>query len=122
MIGVLIVDDNSDIRLLIRVLIEAANRDLFVSGEAAGGQEALEAIDALDPTVIVLDHMMPEMSGTEVAREIRKKRPNQPMIMCSAYLNGDVLREAEAAGIGVCLSKEEMHLVPQTARDAVSSN
>lgn len=38
-----------------------------------------------DPLVIVLDHVMPDMDGVEAATIIPSQRPNQEIILCSAY-------------------------------------
>lgn len=115
-IGVLIVDDEEDMRLLMRVLIEAADKGLFVSGEASRGREALDRIRELDPTVVVLDQMMPGMTGIETATAIRRSRPWQLMLMCSAYLDDDLVRQAEQAGIKICLEKGELEAIPDTVK------
>ena len=115
-IGALIVDDQEDVRLLIRMIIEAANRGLFVSGEAANGREALERIDECDPAVVVLDAMMPEIDGVATAELIRQRRPSQPMILCSAYLDDALRQKAEAAGISICLPKGEFAEIPAAVR------
>ena len=120
-IGALIVDDQEDVRLLIRMLIEAANRGLFVSGEAANGREALERLDECDPAVVVLDAMMPDIDGLKTAELIRRRRPGQPMILCSAYLDDELRKKAEAAGIAVCLTKGEFEDIPETVREVASA-
>jgi NarL family two-component system response regulator YdfI len=112
--GALIVDDDADIRLLIRLTIEAANAGLFVLGEAADGAEALAQVDELDPCVIVVDQMMPGMGGIETATRIFERRPQQVVILCSAYLDDDLRREAAAIGIHACLSKAEINRIPET--------
>jgi CheY-like chemotaxis protein len=112
--GALIVDDDADIRLLIRLTIEVANAGLFVLGEAADGTEALARVDALDPCVIVLDQSMPGMGGLETASRLFKSRPQQAVILCSAYLDDDLRREAAAVGIKACLSKSEIDQIPDT--------
>lgn len=114
--GALIVDDEPDIRTLMRVLIEAHGDGLYVSGEACDGREALECIDAIDPAVVVLDQMMPGMDGLQTARSIRGRRPSQPMILCSAHLDDNVEQAAEAAGIALCLPKTKVGLLPAAVR------
>ena len=111
-IGALIVDDQEDIRLLVRMIIEAANHGLFVSGEAASGQEAMERLEETDPAVVVVDEMMPGLSGIETASLILRRRPGQPIILCTAYLDDDLLARARAVGIQVCLPKEEAANLP----------
>lgn len=118
-IGAFIVDDHEDMRVLIRMIIEAANRGLFVSGEAAGAEEALEVVDTIDPEVILMDEMMPGMSGLEAAELILRRRPGQRIILCSAYLDADLRDRAEAAGITVCLTKSQLNEIPAVIRQTV---
>lgn len=115
-IGAFIVDDQADLRLLVRMIIEAANHGLFVSGEAASGHEAVEFLDATDPAVVVLDEMMPGLSGIETARLIRQRRPGQRMILCTAYIDDDLRRRAEAVGIQICMTKDKAWDLPQVIR------
>jgi DNA-binding NarL/FixJ family response regulator len=117
-IGALIVDDAEDVRLLIRIVIEAANRGLFVSGEAANGQEALAQLDDCDPSVVILDQRMPGMTGLETAALIRARRPRQPMILCSAHLDDRLREEARAVGIAIAVPKERFDAIPEAMRDA----
>jgi CheY-like chemotaxis protein len=117
-IGALIVDDTEDIRRLVRIIIEAANRGLFVSGEAENGHEALAQLDECDPAVVVLDQMMPGMTGLETAALIRQRRPDQPMILYSAYLDDRLREEAKAVGIAIAVPKEEYASLPTAIRDA----
>ena len=105
--------------MLIRMIIEAANRGLFVSGEAAGAEEALEVVDTIDPEVILMDEMMPGMSGLEAAELILRRRPGQRIILCSAYLDADLRDRAEAAGITVCLTKSQLNEIPAVIRQTV---
>lgn len=85
---------------------------LFVKGEAATGREALDRLDEIDPDVIVLDQRMPEMSGLQTAELILKRRPGQPIILCSAYIDESIRRRAEAAGIRICLAKTDVGRMP----------
>ena len=116
-IGALIVDDQSDIRLLIRMIVDAANEGLFVKRAVASGEEALNVVDDVDPMVVVLDEMMPGMSGIETAEALRRRRPGQLMIMCSAYVDDDLRRRAERAGILMCLPKERVREIPAALRE-----
>jgi CheY-like chemotaxis protein len=116
-IGALIVDDQEDVRLLIRMIIDTANRGLFVACEASNGHEALDRLDdACDPDVVLLDAMMPGIDGLETAVRIRQRRPGQPMILCSAYIDDDMRLKAEQVGIQLCLTKEEFELIPAAMR------
>jgi len=68
---VLVVDDEADVRLLLRHALRR-RRDVEVVGEAADGNEAVELAATLGPDVIVLDQMMPEMSGTDALPYLRQ--------------------------------------------------
>ena len=74
MTTMLIVDDEMDMRMLVRVVIEIANDGLSIVGEAADGAEALRVWRDLDgppvPDVVILDNRMPELTGLEVAEQI----------------------------------------------------
>jgi CheY-like chemotaxis protein len=120
-IGALIVDDHEDVRLLIRLVIEAADGGLFVACEAGSGQEALEHLDRCDPEVVLLDAMMPGLDGLETALRIRRIRPNQPMILCSSYLDEELQRKAGDVGIEICLSKGEFERIPDAIVEAASA-
>jgi len=120
-IGALIVDDEEDIRVLMRVLIDSADEGLFVCGEAVDGREGLDLVDELEPTVIVLDQRMPGIDGMETARRIRMKRPHQKMVLCSAYLDDDGRAKAAELGIEACLPKAEVTRLPDVLREVVAS-
>jgi CheY-like chemotaxis protein len=118
-ISALIVDDEEDIRVLIRMVIRTGGDDLVVCGEAADGSEALAQIDQQDPDVVILDQRMPGLNGIETAKQILERRPGQCIVLCTAYLDTDLRREAEAVGIEVCLPKGDIRRLPEVLRDIV---
>jgi two-component system OmpR family response regulator len=84
---VLVVDDEYDI---LDVVASILNRDGCHTIKAANGREALEAVCAEPVDVVLLDLMMPILSGLAVLRGIRRlcRRMNRPMpivIVCSGY-------------------------------------
>lgn len=109
----LIVDDEEDMRFLVRAVIEAANHGLAVAGEASNGMEALEQWRADRPEVVVLDHRMPGMTGLEVAERILAEHPDQSIILFSAYLDEDMTSAAEALGVDLCLAKGDYTKIPE---------
>jgi YesN/AraC family two-component response regulator len=120
-IAVLIVDDEEDIRLLIRMVIQNGGEDLSIAGEAADGREALELFGSQDVDVVILDQRMPGLSGLETAKQMVAEKPGQKIVMCSAFLDTDLRREAEAAGIAVAIAKREINRLPQVLRDLFAS-
>jgi YesN/AraC family two-component response regulator len=109
----LIVDDEEDMRFLVRAVIEAANHGLEVSGEAANGDETIERWREDRPDVIVLDHRMPGMTGLEIAEKILAEHPEQRIILFSAYLDEDTTAAAKRLGIGMCLAKSDYTRLPE---------
>ena len=124
---VLVVDDEIDMRILVRVVLESASHGFEVVAEAVDGDEALASFDELDPppvpTVVILDNRMPGRSGIEVAAEMRKRHPPQRIILFSAFLTPDVEAEARAVGIAACVGKEDVADLPDlVARLAVDAH
>jgi YesN/AraC family two-component response regulator len=120
-IGALIVDDEEDIRVLIRMVIRGGGEDLGVCGEAADGREALDHIEELDPDVVIVDQRMPGLTGIETAIEILNRRPGQKIVLCSAYLDPELRREAEDAGIVMYIAKGEIRRIPEILREVAAS-
>jgi DNA-binding NarL/FixJ family response regulator len=102
----LIVDDDDDMRFLVRTLIEAANEGLAVAGEARSADEAVEQWRLHRPDVVVLDYRMPGRTGLEAAAEILAEQPEQSIILFSAYLDDDTRAQAAQIGVRACLSKD----------------
>ena len=115
MSSVLVVDDNSDIRSLVRTLVQGAD-GLEVVGEAASGGEALRVWADTHPDVIVLDQDMPGISGMEVARIILGEQPDQTVILFTAYGADPELGSALSSGVSAVLSKERVLSLVSTIR------
>lgn len=80
MTKVLVVDDDANIVKLIKLYLE---KEDYTVCTAADGEEALEVYKRENPSIIVLDIMMPKLDGNGVCREIRKTS-NVPIIMLTA--------------------------------------
>ena len=111
--GVLVVDDESDIRVLIEAVIERANEGLTVVGNATNGYEAIERWRETGPDVILLDQQMPEMSGLQAAEAILAEQPDQRIILYTAYLDDDTHRKASELGIRACVPKGDLSHIPE---------
>jgi DNA-binding response OmpR family regulator len=77
---ILVVDDERNIIELVRLYLEQAG---FTVAEARDGKQALDQHARLDPDLVVLDLMLPELDGMEVTREIRR-RGETPILMLTA--------------------------------------
>jgi DNA-binding NarL/FixJ family response regulator len=114
-VRLMIVDDHEAVRELLRAIVEDAPEDIVVSGEADGAYTALEAIDRVDPDVVVLDALMPVLGGLEAAPLILERRPGQKILLCSALVDAEMCDRAERIGIAACLSKDDLEEIPRVA-------
>lgn len=78
---ILVVEDDLAIRLSIRVACEKAG---YRVAEAVTGREALARAASLHPDLVLLDLMLPELSGLDVHRALRARDPALPIIMVTA--------------------------------------
>lgn len=85
MLKVLVVEDEEMIRKGIVLTIDWAALDCMVVGEAANGEEGLEAAERLEPTLIITDLKMPKMDGLEMIRHLREKGNQVYVIILTAY-------------------------------------
>jgi len=81
-VRVLTVDDQAVFRGVVRDVIDATPGFESV-GEAASGEEALEAVARLDPELVLLDVRMPGLDGVEVARRLRATHPGTRLVLIS---------------------------------------
>jgi two-component system, NarL family, invasion response regulator UvrY len=102
---VVIADDADEIRSLLDLVLSEID-GLVISGKAKNGAEALRMVRALHPDVVVLDVSMPEKSGIEVLREIRKD--DQTTIIIMFTIDPQVRECSFKAGANYFLSKNEI--------------
>ena len=118
---ILVVDDEPDMRRLVCAVIEIANDGLEVVAEATDGAEAMTIWRGLNgppqPDVVILDNRMPHASGMEVAREIFQERPDQLVVLHSAYLDDETRAEATSVGIAACVPKADVFTLPDVIRE-----
>jgi DNA-binding NarL/FixJ family response regulator len=100
----LVADDHpAVVQAVSEVLISGG---INVTAQARDGEEALEAIQRLQPKVALLDLRMPRMSGIEVARRSARSTPETFVILYTAYSEQALLTEALDAGARGFVSKE----------------
>jgi DNA-binding NarL/FixJ family response regulator len=115
-IATLLVDDEPDIRMLMRLTLDTANEGLWVCGEAADGQEAVDLAADVAPDVVVVDQRMPGMSGIETAVALRARSADQRIVLCSAFLDRELREEGERAGIAGFVNKRDIAQLPDVIR------
>jgi CheY-like chemotaxis protein len=65
---------------------------------AVDGSEALESVPIFKPDVVVLDLLMPEMSGLEVLQRLRQQRPKLPVVILSGSQDAALVRRSIESG------------------------
>jgi PAS domain S-box-containing protein len=88
-VSVLVIDDDPDVRGFIVTSLEELG---YRVREAGDGRAGLAAIDRETPDLVILDFIMPGMSGADVARRIRAKRPDQPILFVSGYSETEAVK------------------------------
>lgn len=99
----LVVDDDEDVRQLIRLWLG----ECWTIEEVASGEEALQRCRTQRYAAVVLDHRMPRMTGLEVARALRDRGDDTPIVLFSAYLDPAGADQARALGL-IQVSKDDL--------------
>jgi YesN/AraC family two-component response regulator len=95
-VRVLLVDDERDVRFLLRISIDDRCEDVDEIQEASNGKEALEKVSSLQPDVVVMDLRMPVMDGVEATKRIKELAPETDVVVYSA--SSEQMADAQAAG------------------------
>ena len=88
----------------LRDTLEASGR-FEVVGQAKDGEEAVSTVEGIEPDVIVMDVIMPNMDGIDACREIMELLPKTRVLMLTASTEEDAVIEAVAAGATGYLQK-----------------
>jgi DNA-binding NarL/FixJ family response regulator len=106
-IRVLLVDDHQLVRAGVTTLLQS-DPDISVVGEARDGREALTAVDATGPDVVLMDLSMPEMDGVEATRAVLAARPGTRVLVLTSFSDRERVKEVLGAGaIGYVLKDSE---------------
>ncbi len=103
-IGVLVVDDHPVVCSGIAAIVNGQG-DMEVVAVAASGRQALTAFEQSKPDVTLMDLRMPDMSGVEAIRAIRKDHPNSRFIVLTTYQGDQDIERALSAGAQAYLLK-----------------
>ncbi len=87
---VLVIDDDPDVRHFIAAGLEEYGHEVI---EATDGSEGIEKFGASSPDLVIIDYIMPGLSGAEVAAHIVATRPGQPILFVSGYNETDAIRK-----------------------------
>jgi two-component system, NarL family, response regulator LiaR len=117
-IRVLVVDDHAMVRRGLAAFLKAFD-DLELAGEAASGQAALELCVQLQPDVVLMDMVMPDMDGAAVTRLLRIQTPSIQVIALTSFMEEILVQSALHAGaIGYLLKDVSADALALAIRDA----
>ena len=106
-IRVLVVDDHPVVRRGIKSLLAEEN-DLEVVGEAANGKDAIQQVANLNPDVVLMDLVMPEMNGVEAIQHITATYPEARILVMTSFAADDkVFPSIKAGALGYLLKDSD---------------
>jgi DNA-binding NarL/FixJ family response regulator len=105
-VKVLVVDDHAMVRDGIRAVL-SLQRDMQVVGEADNGKVAVQRVMELDPDVVLMDLLMPEMNGLEATREICRTPHHAKILMLTQYDDEENVQASKEAGAWCLIPKKD---------------
>lgn len=105
MTTILLADDHAVVRQGLRALLED-EPGFTIVGEAGSGVDAIRMCGELQPEVLILDIMMGDISGIEVARQVKEKCPHTAVVVLSMYGDKKHILEALQAGAKAYVEKK----------------
>ncbi len=105
MIRILITDDHAVVRGGLKQFL-AETSDIVVAGEAANAREALALVRAQDWDLVLLDISLPDLSGLELLKRIKREKPDLPVLIFSMYSEDDYAMAALNAGAAGYVEKD----------------
>lgn len=99
---ILLVDDEPNLRISLATTLLAEGYQVI---EARDGQEALEQLERHEFDLILTDIRMPRRSGIELFHEVRRRHPNLPVVMMTAFANEHVIEDVLASGVFTVVDK-----------------
>jgi CheY-like chemotaxis protein len=99
---ILMVDDDAALLSLLRIRLESMGHTV---DSAENGWDGLAKLEYADYDIVLLDYMMPGITGLTVMRHIHARHPSVPVVMMTGHTGSQVAAQALAAGSRACLVK-----------------
>jgi CheY-like chemotaxis protein len=88
-LSILVIDDDPDVRDFITSTLEEQG---YGVAHASDGEDGVKRFEQMRPDLVIVDFIMPGLSGAEVARKIRAKVADQPILFVSGYSETDAVK------------------------------
>ncbi len=119
-IRVMLVDDHAMVRRGLAAFLKVFN-DLQLAGEAESGSAAIKLCGEVQPDVVLMDMVMPDMDGATATRIIRHQFPQVQVIVLTSFKEGELIKNAlEAGAIGYLLKDVSVDELARAIRAAYS--
>jgi DNA-binding NarL/FixJ family response regulator len=105
MIKVILVDDHEIFRIGVRLSLAQKYPELSIVGEAESGRELFRLLETTAADIVLLDILLPDTNGTEVARRLRRDYPALKILAISAENSAEVVQAMLDIGINGFISK-----------------
>jgi CheY-like chemotaxis protein len=105
MTRLLVADDSETVLLMLQRRLEMEGYEVVTASDGFEALERLREAGASEPDVILLDAMMPNMSGTEVLAQLRESGSKIPVLMISAHLDAQEPDRMRSLGATDCIPK-----------------
>ncbi|NJL92681.1 MAG: response regulator transcription factor [Anaerolineae bacterium] len=116
----MLVDDHEMVRSGLAAFLMAF-KDLQLVGEASNGAEAVQLCEQLQPDVVLMDMLMPEMDGAQATQRVRERCPNTRVIALTSFKEENLVQAAmEAGAIGYLFKNVSASELAQAIRSAAA--
>jgi DNA-binding response OmpR family regulator len=105
MTRLLVADDSETVLLMLQRRLEMEGYEVITATDGFEALERLRQVEGKKPDVILLDAMMPNMSGTEVLEQLRDSGSTIPVLMISAHLDAQEPDRMRSLGASDCIPK-----------------
>jgi DNA-binding NarL/FixJ family response regulator len=104
-IRIIIVDDHALFRLGLKTAIKSHYPDIIITGEAASGADFFDLLKTTAADLVLLDIILPDMNGMEIARRLKMEKPEIKILAISAENTANTVQEMLNIGIEGFISK-----------------
>ena len=114
---VLLIDDDAKMVTLVRGILSDDGYEVTGITDLEG---VIARVIELDPDVVVLDEVMPDRDGLDVAEEIREHRPVQPIVIFSSLFDRRLSQETQRLGFVYCEKADGIDRLEEAIREAMT--